>query len=193
MSRLSSEIEACLEGGADVVMLAATLNEKIRAFVSPRQMYLTLFAASIDLAAESLTYVSCGHPDQLLYSGASGSYTALASLSVPVGLFPGATFGTPGTRQHAFSPGDRLCLFTDGLADLHQEDGTEFGSDGVLTVCHGLCDDGNLHAEQHVFERLNVLQNSQLHDDILLLSISARGVSAVEHGSQHAQLTTTGT
>lgn len=173
MSRLSAEIEACLERGRDITELATALNEKIRVFGSPRQMYMTLFAASIDLASRTLTYVSCGHPPQLLYSAAAGTYSDLESLNVPVGLFPSSLFGKVESRQHAFGPGDRLCLFTDGLTELEREDGREFGGEGARAAFEALCDNQDPQAEQHVYERLNILQNRQLQDDVLLLSLTA--------------------
>lgn len=186
MSRLSAEVEACLERGGNITELAGALNEKIRVFGSPRQMYMTLFAASIDLTSRTLTYVSCGHPPQLLYSAAAGTYADLESLNVPVGLFPGPVFGKVESRQYEFGPGDRLCLFTDGLTDLQKEDGNEFGGEGARAAFAALCDDHDPQAEQHVYEHLNVLQNQQLQDDVLLLSLAALPARTAESNQARA-------
>jgi serine phosphatase RsbU (regulator of sigma subunit) len=85
------------------------------------ETFLTAFVAVVDLGTGAVTYASAGHPPALLCSASTA--VELAPTGPIVGPFP----GTWETASAQIEPGDRLAVYTDGLIEARDKDGTEFG------------------------------------------------------------------
>jgi serine phosphatase RsbU (regulator of sigma subunit) len=86
--------------------------------------YLTLVAGEVDTRSNELRLVQAGHPPPVLIRSC-GELEQLGTGGLPIGLL---------SEVHheelvmAFSPGDRLVLYSDGLTEAEDKSGEEFGT-----------------------------------------------------------------
>ena len=78
-----------------------------------------------------MEYSTAAHPNILRYDARTGECSEIGCANLPLGLFAGQTF-TKDTLECA--PGDVLLLLTDGLLEIEDDGGKEFGVIGVKTV-----------------------------------------------------------
>ena len=98
------------------------------------ETFLSAFVAVVDLGTGAVTYASAGHPPALLCS--ARNTVELEPTGPIVGPFAG-TWDNASTR---IEPGDRLAVYTDGLIEVRDAEGAEFGvqrlSDLVRDAAH---------------------------------------------------------
>ncbi len=92
---------------------------------SKSNKFITFFFAWIDIASQTLSWVSAGHnPGFLLRQ--SGELELLSSSGVPLGLLPQATYGASSIQ---IEPGDLVCLYSDGITECEAPDDEQFGEE----------------------------------------------------------------
>ena len=109
LTRVNCELKAILKQTGDLV-------------------YATGFYLILDVQTGSIRYAKAGHPDPLCLSRATGVIAPLAcpapTRGAALGLFEGSRYGTAEGRV---APGDVLFFLTDGLCEIFNSDGEEFG------------------------------------------------------------------
>ena len=95
------------------------------------EKYATLFLAVLDPRKHGLHYANAGHNPGILVR-AEGSVELLVSTGPPVGLIPEGDYER---RDLELSPGDLLCLYTDGITEACNPDDDEYGSDRLAAIC----------------------------------------------------------
>jgi serine phosphatase RsbU (regulator of sigma subunit) len=103
-----------------------SLNRVLLALLPPEN-YVT-FAALRSLPGGTLRFAAAGHPPLLHFHAADGAVTRHEMENFPLGLFPAVDFAA---GQFTCAPGDTLALFTDGLTDVFDGHGREFGLEGL--------------------------------------------------------------
>jgi sigma-B regulation protein RsbU (phosphoserine phosphatase) len=89
---------------------------------------ITVFLGSLNSSTHTLSFCRAGHPPPVIIRGNSGP--ELAHTGGPVlGVVQDAEFETGTT---VFSPGDGLFAYSDGLSELRNEQGEEFGIHRLL-------------------------------------------------------------
>ena len=89
---------------------------------------ITVFLASLDSVSNTLTYCRAGHPPPLVVRADSSS--ELSHEGGPVlGVIHNAAFDL---GQARFLPGDGLLAYSDGLSEIRNEQGDEFGIHRLL-------------------------------------------------------------
>jgi sigma-B regulation protein RsbU (phosphoserine phosphatase) len=90
--------------------------------------YFTLFYAVLDRRERTCRYVSTGHPPPI-HLTAGGDVRVLESSGLPIGIFqPGEAGYEPfEERVIELKPGERLCVYSDGIVELRNKAKTEFG------------------------------------------------------------------
>ncbi len=115
------------------VGLLESLNSVLYPITKP-EMFVTF--AYLAWNGERLEYSLAGHPAILRYHAATGEIFEVACSNLPLGMFDGQSFVT-GTV--ACGPDDLFLLLTDGLIEVADKQGEEWGLEGVKAVisAHG--------------------------------------------------------
>jgi phosphoserine phosphatase RsbU/P len=79
-------------------------------------------------------------------------------------------------REITIEPGDRLCLYTDGLTEARNEIGEQFGTDRLQDCLrHTACDSPERMLECLLQEQHNFCGTTPLTDDVTVLVASLDG------------------
>src|SRR3989441_12876561 len=101
------------------------IEESLGEELASTEMFLTVFYAVIDPAAQRIVYANAGHPHAFLVSTQTGDAVRLEATRPPLGLAtaPGEDAVRPWRRREAL-----LCLFTDGLTEATGSGGAGTGA-----------------------------------------------------------------
>lgn len=129
---------------------------------------ITVFLASLDWSANTLSYCRAGHPPPVVVRAHSGP--ELSHEGGPIlGVVQDAEFET-GTTM--FGPGDGLLAYSDGLSEVRNEQGEEFGLSRLLDEAER-CERSS--AARMLFCMLGVVKDfsggGQPHDDITMMAL----------------------
>lgn len=90
--------------------------------------FITLFYAVLDPVSNTLTYINAGHNHPILL-GADKSIQFLDRGGMIIGMFPRATYKI---GQVHLDPGTDLLIYTDGLSEVTNQEGEEYGDDRLI-------------------------------------------------------------
>lgn len=135
---VTATIRGLLEGlepvATDPGLLLTELNRALRA-VTKRPGQLIFCSAAcllIDVGRAEISYALAGHPAPVyLRAGRAAEWLAVneAGMEPALCLFPAQEFKT---LRQPIENGDRLLLFTDGLYEAENRNGTQYGKDRAL-------------------------------------------------------------
>ena len=117
--------------------LLTRINSELLCILKPRNnlLYATAFYLVVDAGQERIRYARAGHPNPLLLCRRTGEVKPLQSAAGahgPVlGLVDDAHYGT---SEGALAPEDLILLFTDGIYEVLNAAGREFGSDQLAVA-----------------------------------------------------------
>ncbi len=124
MATFQALMQAWCEGAAEPAPLARKISQALSRRTT-RNRFITAFLALIDPAAGTIAYTNAGHnPIPVLRAG--GGTELLASQGFPLAMFPGSDYGQGTVR---LDPGDLLFMYTDGITEAADPEGTEFELD----------------------------------------------------------------
>jgi serine phosphatase RsbU (regulator of sigma subunit) len=149
------------KSSADTASVLARLNERLLQRPLPGRFCSTLYAL-FHPATRELIFSNAGMPMPLLVSGTS--CCQLGEGGLPVGMFAGAAYG-----QHVVQlcPGDSVLFATDGLHELRDPDGVEFGTTQMEQVWAQCGHKSATESADFVFARQSAFSNGVApHDDI---------------------------
>ena len=131
MTRLAF-VEAS-RGTAHPGEVLAAMNQRLLDLADER--FVTAFYAVLDRKNRRLTYANAGHPFPIWYSAKSGKATELTARGFLLGVMAEEMYAE---RVVDLEPGDRLVLFTDGVADCRDDRGESFGVERVRDLLPSL-------------------------------------------------------
>lgn len=120
---------SCTHTGA----VLEAMNRRLHALVEER--FVTAFYGLVDRRTGVLRYATAGHPSPLLYVARTGQVQSLPGTGFMLGIMPDEQYPE---REVALEPGDRVCLYTDGLIEARNEIGELYG-EARLTACLERC------------------------------------------------------
>jgi PAS domain S-box-containing protein len=129
MSLLRDTLRAHTLDGLPCVQVLGKANDLVKRF-TPLESFATLFFGLLDTRTGLLRYVCAGHPPALVVS-AGGAIEELSPSSPILGALEDVTFAESRTVLKA---GDRLVIYSDGIADARSGDGHFFGAHGILAT-----------------------------------------------------------
>ncbi len=124
----------------------AQIVNRMHQLMTPRLIELHSFATlalyRFDMGANTLTYVNAGHTPGLLLNAQQSSAIFLAGENLPIGVLRAEIYAQ---SEIALMAGDRFLSFSDGITEVRNAQGEEFGL-GRLTAlfeswsrCGGAC------------------------------------------------------
>ncbi len=122
MASLQASFHAWADESVPVAEMTGRLSEAISRRTGPDR-FITFFLVLLDPATGEVEYTNAGHNPGILLK-CDGSMQELSSHGLPLALFPGRPYGS---SRFTLTPGDLLCLYTDGVTEANSPDGTEFG------------------------------------------------------------------
>ncbi|HVP42953.1 MAG TPA: PP2C family protein-serine/threonine phosphatase [Terriglobales bacterium] len=169
MAMVKSTARAELTSGRQSGQLLARLNAVLYPLKKPN-MFVTM--AYLAENGQGLEFALAGHPPILHYHAGSGEVSELQCSNLPVGIVEQTPFAA---SSFTAGPGDTFVLITDGLLEIEDKAGAEFGMAGVKAAL-------TQHAGQPL-ERLweSIVGAAQQHgkagDDQSLLLVRRRSAS----------------
>ncbi len=124
MASLRASLHSKLGLTRDLARLAAELNDDVHKS-SDSHSFISFFFGLLDRGRGEVEYVNAGHNPPLVVD-AAGGLRSLESTGFCLGMFPSVSYETRSLRP---TPGDILCLFTDGIVESRDADKEEFGDD----------------------------------------------------------------
>jgi Stage II sporulation protein E (SpoIIE) len=120
----------------------ATLEQTVRAVhdavfdVGERYRFMTAVFLVWHPASKTLTSINCGHPRPLIGDARAGTVTELVDEGTyPLGLFDrDRTFHR---AEHRLEPGQRVLIYSDGIAEHRDDAGNLFGIENITRTLEG--------------------------------------------------------
>lgn len=109
---------------------AATMAELNRRFpaATGHDLFFTMALAVLDLETGTGRLCRAGHPPPMALAADGAVRVLTGGGSPPVGLLPGIAFASD---PFTLAPGERLLLYSDGLAESPLPDGGRLGTEGI--------------------------------------------------------------
>ena len=167
MSNLQATVRGLASSSLAPETLCAQINELMCRNITDGR-FITFFFAVLDRQSKRLRYCNAGHPAPVVIRRSAGT-ERLSEGGGVLGLFPTERFDG---GEVYLEPGDRLVLFTDGVAEAHNADGDEFGEAGLLRSSSV---DGDRSAKRlldDVMSGVDGFSSGELEDDATLLVVS---------------------
>jgi phosphoserine phosphatase RsbU/P len=137
--------------------------------------YFTLWYGIYSRSDRQLRYASAGHPPALLLSRRADGTCDVSRLKTPgfpIGLFPDAAFVS---HSHTIEQSSQLYIFSDGIYEIPQPDGTVWGLEPFVELLQTTC--CQTSADQceiaGILERLRSMHTlSSFNDDVSLVQVN---------------------
>jgi len=158
--------------------IAQLLNRRFQ--MDPRTMqYFTLVYGILDTQAGVLRYVAAGHPGPACISR-SGRPLLLGSGGMPIGFHDQAEY-----REDAISltPGDRICLYSDGLIERLNAAGEMFGQERLAATLANSRDRSLEAALDDLYSAVQRWARDREHEDDMSAILMEYGGGALAEGN----------
>lgn len=161
----SSLRTAALFTGDDLAALLKVVNHQAYAS-SSKDRYATLFYGVFDGSSRILRYVNAGHNPPVVIRR-DGSIRCLETGGAPVGLFADSEYGEGSVKLET---GDLVIAFTDGLIEATNQDGEEWGVQGLLkaAACGAQCSQDAGDLVNLIFNSMDDFSKAHQTDDATL-------------------------
>ena len=132
MSNFQAGLRTLLRQGVPLATVVPELNHLLFRN-SGGEKFITAFLGIYDRRTRRFEFVNAGHNDPLLLAD-NGTVRTLKDGTVMLGIMEHLPMLQVGVVE--IPPHSLLLLYTDGLTEVFDADGNEFGEDGVLHVLH---------------------------------------------------------
>jgi serine phosphatase RsbU (regulator of sigma subunit) len=149
----------------------AALNARLHGLADER--YVSAFYGVYDRVLRRFTYANAGHPPPLHFDARARAYRPLEGRGFLLGIVPGAVYEEQSVE---LAPGDRLCLYTDGVTESRNPAGELFGIARLETALIGVGRGGVEGVLKRVVEELTAFRGERpAGDDLTLVVAEVRG------------------
>lgn len=167
-TRLSSELRHAVLARRAPVEMVRMLNEFLDDHFRESYLYLTFFAARIDLEERCVTYSGAGHPSPLLLRRGTQEVEPLVSQSPLIGVTRDMLSEEPETTIDV-EPGDRLVFYSDGIMETENERRKQLGVVGLARIGLETFDRPPFETLDWMLERIAEYQSGPSTDDKTLI------------------------
>jgi hypothetical protein len=162
---IMSEVRAGIHLLASMRLSLDELTQQLNALLFKsieRKYFVSFFAAELDTAQSTISYVNAGHPPPLIYSKAG--LTTLAKGGVPLGVRPALPQLAKQTAP--FPAGGMLVAFTDGIWERTDAKGEQYGDNRLARFIANYAKLNVKVFVQRLFDDVKEFdQNKDLDDD----------------------------
>jgi len=168
MSNFQAGLRTLLRQGVELATIVPELNHLLFRN-SGGEKFITAFLGIYSRRSRRLHYVNAGHNDPLLIAD-NGTVLPLKDGTVMLGIMeklPMLRVGEVEIPAHSL-----LLMYTDGLTEVFDADGNEFGEQGVLDVLHRYRYLPLPKLHQQLLSSINAFSahDAQFADDVTILS-----------------------
>ena len=168
--------------------LLTRVNAELKAILKStgELIYATGFFLILDVTTGKIRYAKAGHPEPIWLQAATGKAQPLACPAAmrgaALGLFEGSRYGT---AEGTLAVEDRLFFFTDGLVELFDAAGQEFGEQRLGRELVMRREEGLKPMMDAVFSGvLAFAEGHQFADDVCFVGLNLRRLAqAGEHAT----------
>ena len=128
--------------------VAETLNEQFQ-MDSETLQYFTMMYGLLDTEEGEFIWVSAGSPP-LIHQSRSGTTSKLTYPGFPIGISDNPEYTTQTIKLES---GDKIFAFTDGVTDVMNSEGLDFGEENLVKIISG-CSGRNLN------ESISLIENA---------------------------------
>ena len=129
MLRVALRLEASLDDAF------VHINDQLCADL-PDDRFVTGFFGLLDASSHTVRFHSGGQGPIMHYHAATGTYDWHPATTFPLGYLPQTNLAAP--LEVELAPGDILGLISDGIYEYENEQGVQFGQEGVARVVDSL-------------------------------------------------------
>ncbi len=168
---LMSNFQAGVRGLASAALPPDALCEKLNELVSRNiaaDRFITFFYAHLDGPSRKLSYANAGHNAPIVLHR-DGSHRRLDAGGGVLGIFKKQQFDA---QTIELAPGDRVLLFTDGVTEAHDGDGTEFGDSRLVGLLQEFRDTDSQEMQSRIFSAVGDFCHGNWDDDATLIVLS---------------------
>jgi phosphoserine phosphatase RsbU/P len=127
--------------------------------------FATLFCGMYDLAENTFTYASAGHPSAILKRDSNPS-EFLVGNGIAIGFLPNRTYHE---HQLGLGPNDYVCIYTDGILEAMDEKKKQFGKEKIVDMINDHADYPSLIST--VTQKVLSYSNFEQRDDVTMVTI----------------------
>ena len=169
MSNLHAMFHVLVPLGLPVCDLVERAN-RLFAESTLANQYATLVVGKINANGE-VEMCNAGHLPPIIVGGEQS--VELGASGLPLGMFSDSSFISSGVR---LNPGETLLLFTDGVTEANDNDGTEFGTDRLRESINGSAVGNPTDLLQTCVNAVAAFRNGAArNDDVTMLALKFTG------------------
>ena len=169
MSNLHAMFHVLVPLGLPVCDLVERAN-RLFAESTLANQYATLVVGKINANGE-VEMCNAGHLPPIIVGGEKS--VELGASGLPLGMFSDSSFISSGVR---LNPGETLLLFTDGVTEANDNDGTEFGTDRLRESINGSAVGNPTDLLQTCVNAVAAFRNGATrNDDVTMLALKFTG------------------
>jgi sigma-B regulation protein RsbU (phosphoserine phosphatase) len=169
MSNVQATTRAFMTPGVLPEHAAAAINRALCHHAALGR-FVTLFVAIYHLPTRTLRFCNAGHNPPVV-AHADGRVTRLSAGGLVAGAFDTASYEGGAID---LAPGDRVCLFTDGLPEATCPSGAEFGDARLVDVVIGARGLDAAGVVEALFREVQAASNGPCQDDATALVLGVR-------------------
>ena len=170
MSNLQAAVRAFATDAAQPAELCQQVNRILSGHIAEGR-FVSFFYCVADSDVGTLTYSNAGHYPPILVR-ADGAVERLEAGGAVLGVFADGTYDQ---GRVALRGGDRLVLYTDGITEVRNDQGDEFGDDRLvaMVLAQRTCSAPSLQAR--LVDAVSSFSGGRFHDDATLIVVAAEG------------------
>jgi sigma-B regulation protein RsbU (phosphoserine phosphatase) len=141
-----------------------------------QDMFVSLLYLILERGSKEITMARAGHEPPLLFRRATGEVESIEPPGLAAGVDKGPVFKRS-VKDHRFTmeSGDILLLYTDGLIEMENRKGDEFGIEKLSDALKRGCDSSSEELVSAIRDEVVAFSNGMSQtDDITLIAIEKR-------------------
>jgi sigma-B regulation protein RsbU (phosphoserine phosphatase) len=150
------------------------LNDLLRKDIK-QNFFVTLFCGILDTGDGTLVFASAGHMPLIVYHGSELAVNGITTSAKPLAIFPDDVFSRGLEEQRiTLHPGDCIVQFTDGLSEMHNAAGEEYGIQRLMHTTMGEAAGGARHLVSALRKSLDEFRGeTPPTDDLTIVALNA--------------------